>query len=541
MASFQKTLNLDSLTVNTIYARGNTNSNIPAFRVLTTDGLGGTFWATLSTLQYGGAFHSIVTSETTYTADNIYGRISILNGLNAGLANDPTETNTAYLYANAFGQFDISGGNSLVAGYNSETRTINSNIQFVGTGGINIRGDPQNNVMFFDGRELPFISTVPYSFSRYRVYSNVPEGTDEASSFSSVIIDANTPSSIINFVGVNHIKLETNYKANQLEISIPNFDANSSSTISTLITNIANLNSSIVYDISSFTSPFSSFIYQSISSFSTALGPVSAGGNSDSTISSFITYINQLTSTISTGNSTLNTSSTFIYEAISSFSTALGPVGGGGSGNSDSTISSFITYINELTSTISTGNSTLNTSSTFIYEAISSFSTALGPVSGGGSGNSDSTISSFITYINELTSTISTGNSTINTNSTFIYELISDITLVASTISGNTTHYIPNNYLAELHTSTLYTSSISMAGLKQPFIQYGSQQITGGSVTITLPHSYVNTSYIVQLTPIGTAVSEQPYVSILNNTSFNILTADLGTFNVGWTTFGNQF
>jgi hypothetical protein len=492
MASFQKTLNLDSLTVNTIYARGNTNTNIPAFRVLTTDGLGGTFWATLSTLQYGGAFHSIVTSQTTYTADNINAQISILDGPNAGLINDPTASNTAYLYANAFGQFDISGGNTLFAGYNSETRQINSNVLFVGTGGINIRGDPQNNVMFFDGRELPFISTVPYSFSQYRVFSNVPPGTIKASTFSSIIIQANGPSSLLQFVGVDHISLKTNYAANQLEISIPNFDANSSSTISSLITNLTNLNSTITRDISSFASPFSSFIYQSISSFSTTLGSVS---------------------------------------------------GGGGSGNSDSTISSFITYINELTSTISTGNSTLNTSSTFIYEAISSFSTALGPVSGGGGGseNSDSTISSFITYINELTSTISTGNSTINTNSTFIYELISDITLVASTISGNTTHYIPNNYLAELHTSTLYTSSISMAGLKQPFIQYGTQQITSGTITITLPHSYVNTSYVAQITPIGYSPTASPYVSLINNTSFNVTTSDTTTFNFGWTTFGNQF
>jgi hypothetical protein len=136
-------------------------------------------------------------------------------------------------------------------------------------------------------------------------------------------------------------------------------------------------------------------------------------------------------------------------------------------------------------------------------------------VSGGsGSGNSDSTISTLIT----------------------------DISQVASTISGNVTNYVPNDYLAELHTSTLYTSSISMAGLRQPFIQYGVQKVILGTSTVTMPYPYINTSYVVQITPIDRGpFSQQSYISIVNMSSFNINTTYAEEIDFGWTTFGDLY
>jgi hypothetical protein len=230
MASFQKTLNVDSLTVTNINVRSANNSNIPAFRVLTTDGLGGTTWMTLSSLKDGGAFHSFITTPATYMADTSGASFSILDGPNAGLINDPTAPNTAYLYAKAFGQFDISGGNSIVA-FDTVNNKVNSNVKFVGTGGINIRGDPQKNTMFFDGRELPFISTVPYSFSKYVIYSNVPYNTSVASTFSSIILQANGPSSVLSFVGIDPLVIYTDYQTNQIKISLSSLNAERISTI----------------------------------------------------------------------------------------------------------------------------------------------------------------------------------------------------------------------------------------------------------------------------------------------------------------------
>ena len=225
MASFNRSEYIDSLTVNNIFTRtGNNNSNIPAYRVLTTDGAGGTMWMTfssISSLQYGAGFHTIKTSLENYTANNAANAtFSLLDGPNAGLINDPTALNTARLYAKAFGQFDISGGNSIGA-FDPITNKLNSNVLFVGTGGINIKGDPQTNTMYFDGRELPFISTMPYSFNQLLVFSNAPLNTQLASTLNkSLIMQAQGPSSIMTFVGEDIVVIETNYENNQIKFKL---------------------------------------------------------------------------------------------------------------------------------------------------------------------------------------------------------------------------------------------------------------------------------------------------------------------------------
>jgi hypothetical protein len=225
MASFNRSEYIDSLTVNNIFTRSiNNNSNIPAYRVLTTDGAGGTMWMTfssISSLQYGAGFHTIKTSLETYNADNAANAtFSLLDGPNAGLINDPTALNTARLYAKAFGQFDISGGNSIGA-FDPVTRQVNSNVLFVGTGGINIKGDPQTNTMYFDGRELPFISTMPYSFNQFQVFSNAPLNTIYASTLNkSLLMQAQGPSSLISFVGEDIIVIDTNYENNQVKFKL---------------------------------------------------------------------------------------------------------------------------------------------------------------------------------------------------------------------------------------------------------------------------------------------------------------------------------
>jgi hypothetical protein len=225
MASFNRSEYIDSLTVNNIFTRSvNNNSNIPAYRVLTTDGAGGTAWMTfssISSLQYGAGFHTIKTTLETYTSDNAANAtFFLLDGPNAGLINDPTALNTARLYAKAFGQFDISGGNSIVA-FDPVTKQVNSNVLFVGTGGINIKGDPQTNTMYFDGRELPFISTMPYSFNQLQVFSNAPLNTIFASTLNkSLLMQAQGPSSIMSFVGEDIIVIDTNYENNQIKFKL---------------------------------------------------------------------------------------------------------------------------------------------------------------------------------------------------------------------------------------------------------------------------------------------------------------------------------
>ena len=224
MASHERSEYIENLTVNTIYTRGDNNVNIPAFQFLTTDGEGGTFWSTpssLSSLLYGASFHKIRTSFGSYTADQATNAtFSLLDGPNAGLINDPTASNTAFLYAKAFGQFDISGQQNSIIAFDPVANKVNSNVLFVGTGGITITGDPQTNTMFFDGRELPFVSTLPYSFNKMVVYSNVPANTVEASTSKSMIMEAQGPSSLLSFVGEDVVVIKTNYAKNQIIFSL---------------------------------------------------------------------------------------------------------------------------------------------------------------------------------------------------------------------------------------------------------------------------------------------------------------------------------
>ena len=423
MASFRKTLHLDAINVKTIFVRGQSNSNIPAFNVLTSDGAGGTMWMTLSSFKYGGAFHKIITTGATYTADISGAVLSILDGPNAGLINDSTAPNTAYLYAKAFGQINISSGNSLLA-YNSTTNRINSNVSFVGTGGITIRGDPQQNVVYFDGRELPFISTMPYSFSKVNVFSNVPPCTLIASTSQSIIIQANGPSSLLSFVGVDPIKLVTNYQTNQIQFTVPN------------LTNS---------DISSI-----------------------KGG--------------------------LNVSSFNVFTISSLFVSSINYGQGGGSGDTTSSTSTLVTYINQMTSTINSDLSTFSTLTVF-------------------GGSTPSTLSTFVTYINQMNSTI---NSELSTFSTL-------------------------TYVPELHLSSIRTSSITVSGLRQPFIQYGTISITSaGPYTITLPISYINTSYVVQVTFNGSTATNTAYVINTTVGNFTVTTSATGV-SLNWTAFGNIF
>jgi hypothetical protein len=262
MASYQTSQYIDTLTVNTIFTKGDSNTNIPAYRVLTTDGVGGTMWMTLSSFQFGAGFHTFLTTTGRYDADSATNAsFSILDGPNAGLINDPTASNTAYLYAKAFGKFDISGGNTLYC-YDSNTNTVNSNILFVGTGGINIKGDPQTNTMFIDGRELPFVSTLPYSFNQMVVYSNAPINTIIGSTVNkSIILQAQGPSSILSFLGEDMLVIDTNYAANQIKFKI------SSLTLSVVSTIIGDTNFLKTFAVDSFQLSTLSTTYGQIISF----------------------------------------------------------------------------------------------------------------------------------------------------------------------------------------------------------------------------------------------------------------------------------
>ena len=102
--------------------------------------------------------------------------------------------------------------------------------------------------------------------------------------------------STLQFVGSGITNIITDSSQNIIRFNTPNY---ANSTISSLITNISNLNNSISTTAGNFTTPFSSFIYNAISSFSTSLGgPIVTSGNTPIKIQHNIASLNQYGNTI---------------------------------------------------------------------------------------------------------------------------------------------------------------------------------------------------------------------------------------------------
>lgn len=130
-----------------------------------------------------------------------------------------------------------------------------------------------------------------------------------AKAFSQINVDGQTSVSAFNpttgiiqstlkFVGSGITDIQTDSSQNIIRFNTPNY---ANSTISSLVTNISNLNNSISTTAGNFTTPFSSFIYNAISSFSTSLGgPIVTSANTRITIQSNVATLNQYGNTIIT-------------------------------------------------------------------------------------------------------------------------------------------------------------------------------------------------------------------------------------------------
>jgi hypothetical protein len=249
-----------------------------------------------------------------------------------------------------------------------------------------------------------------------------------------------TITSNINLSGSGVINISTDTNNNIINFSAPN-DAISS--MSTTISNLSSLNTILSTSINSFTSPFSTFIYEAISSFSTAIGPTVQFPQLFSTLSSFSTVIGP---TVQFPQ---------LFSTLSSFSTAIGPT----------------VQFRQLHSTIS------------------SFSTVLGPI---------------VTRINFST-------------------------VLSNTISS------------QLYTRTLNTSTVNVMEIRQPIIQYGILNIPNSGSNIVSITPYVNSNYIVTTTYANMNRDAIRPLRVFNPTPSNfIVFGDQGS-QFYWTTYGNFF
>jgi hypothetical protein len=102
--------------------------------------------------------------------------------------------------------------------------------------------------------------------------------------------------STLQFVGSGITDILTDSSQNIIRFNTPNY---ANSTISSLVTNISNLNNSISTTAGNFTTPFSSFIYNAISSFSTSIGgPIVTSANTAVKIQYGKEFLNQYGNTI---------------------------------------------------------------------------------------------------------------------------------------------------------------------------------------------------------------------------------------------------
>ena len=140
-------LDLDVLSVRKIYAKGD-NQILPANTVLTTDGLGGTVWTSLTSISGGTSFNTIITSASTFTSSAGSTQFSILDSSNIGLI--PTNTGSGgTLYSKSFGQINVAGQNSINS-FNPLSGTFNNTVNLVGTGNLSITTNTGTNQIFLN-------------------------------------------------------------------------------------------------------------------------------------------------------------------------------------------------------------------------------------------------------------------------------------------------------------------------------------------------------------------------------------------------------
>jgi len=467
MAGNQKSQDIDTLSVRRIFAKGDNNSILAANSALLTDGKGGTQWVDIAAISTGLTFRTFTTTVSTFTSGPGNTQFSILDSSNAGLKPSGSG-NSVSVYAKAFGQIDISGQNSIYS-FDTVTGTINSNVEIVGSGTIDITTDT--------------------SVNKIRFYS--PD------------------------TGL--------------------------SSISTMVSNFVHLNGSLSNTISSFNSPFSTFIYNAISSFSTSLGAsqIIHYNEMQSSISSFSTSLgqavryNEMQSSISSFSTSLGQAVRFneMQSSISSFSTSLGQAVR--FNEMQSSISSFSTSLgqavrfNEMQSSISSFSTSLGQAVRFneMQSSISSFSTSLGAVV---------KLSQVLSTMSSIsTARIVDINSAISSYSTLQGPLVTTLNF-SSVLSTQ-------NYIEQLKTGTLNASTIQQQGLVQPAIQYGFNTLdASGTNIMTLSTNYINGNYAVQLSYTDTSSGIKP-LSSSNITSSNFTVYGDNNAKIHWTTFGNLF
>jgi hypothetical protein len=217
--SSRRTYDTQIITVRQINALNTNNSYIPPNRILTTDGVGGTYWAVPSSLGSFGTYNEVVVNNLPFIADLSYNRLYISTAQGMGSITNST-TKLVTLFSKGFDTINVAGGNTIFSSSNS---IISPTFTLVGGNGISISSDPLTREIFINGR-TPAISTGIYGYSQINVISNASTVTiSTIQNSNNSFLTATSPSTVLGFAGVGDMILSTNVAQNMVYLSISSF------------------------------------------------------------------------------------------------------------------------------------------------------------------------------------------------------------------------------------------------------------------------------------------------------------------------------
>jgi hypothetical protein len=384
MASSRKTLDVEVLTINTVYARGYKNTVIPSTSVLMSDGKGGTYWSLVSTVGTYPSFQKINIDSNSYSATPTTQTFSFLTGNGIGFADAGPGSNATYLYAKAFQTIAVQGLSSLTA---FTSNTLTPTLTLSSLGGLQLSTDTLHQVLYFNA-----------GIKNFNVLSNTSTFTSNLTGTTPTSFSITPMLSTLTFMGVGDITL-TPSATNSVFVGIQGF---TSAGYIDLSGQVYTLQSSILTTASTLFINKDDF-YNRISTFSTTVGYELSSYQISSTYLALSTLSVSNISTYSTFYSSLSTN---VYFNIS-------------------TLSSYFYAVNQ------------STLSTFVYNNLAStivgYSSVYSTITGYNIGNLMSTISTYSTIASTNLSSIQSLYKLLN--STNLSTLFLTSTLIASTVS----------------------------------------------------------------------------------------------------------
>ena len=265
--SGQNVVDTSLLFVKQINARNPDGSLIGAQKVLTSDGAGGTYWASPAGFTPAPSVNGMIFDGVPLLADSSNNYFRVLSGTGIGTSVD-TAAKTVNIYSKSFQTIDVVGGNTIRSSSASPT------LRLVGCNGIQLSSDPIVNTIYIRGTagadpglgaadpglgaDAPGL-VATNAYSQINVISNVVNITPGSiySANNSVLTASNT-SDKVTVVGVGDVLLSANVSQNAYYISISSFTSkgwhdlsgvaygtlsSAMSTVSSLFTNTTQLQS----------------------------------------------------------------------------------------------------------------------------------------------------------------------------------------------------------------------------------------------------------------------------------------------------------